>query len=333
MEVVGGCKGVSGMKRGIVIGKFMPLHSGHIALIRFAAAHCDELIVVVASGPGDPIPGEIRLEWVKEEFKRYVRIKPHRLDDPIFSLPMESQLEQWVAMIESRYPGIDLIFSSEPFGQVLARHLRTAHISFDTDQNEHPVSATQIREHPFRYWDFIAPPARSYFVKRICFYGPESTGKSTMARKMAERYRTEFVPEVAREMITSNQFTLEDILRIGEVQTARILRKTSTANRLLFCDSDLITTQIYSEVYLKTIPNDLVELEAKVRIDYYFLFDIDVPWVSDGLRDLGERRAEMLEVFRSKLEQRGIRCTLISGTYEEREKLLIAHVDAILANG
>lgn len=320
------------MKRGIVFGKFMPLHTGHIALIRFAAAHCDDLTVIVASGPGDPIPGDLRLNWVKEEFVRYVRIKPELWEDQIFTISVEAQLEQWAAAIESRYPDIDFIFSAEPFGQTLARHLRAAHVPFDPERNEHPISSTQIREHPFRYWDFVAVPARGHFVKRICFYGPESTGKSTLAKRMAERYQTEFVPEVAREIVSSNQFTVEDILKIGKVQTKRVLEKTATANRILFCDTDLITTQIYSQVYLKTVPAALVEMEKRIRYDYYFLFDIDVPWVGDGLRDLGGKRKEMFVIFKDALEQRGIPYTLLSGVFEERENRVIQFVEKLLAS-
>jgi len=170
-------------------------------------------------------------------------------------------------------------------------------------------------------------------VKRICFYGPESTGKSTMARRMAERYHTEFVPEVAREMITSNQFTEEDIIRIGKEQTRRILEKSATANKLLFCDTDLITTQIYSSIYLKKMPSILLELERQVPMDYYFLFDIDVPWVSDGLRDLGEKREEMMELFKNGLRVRGISGLRVTGSYEQREQRIIEFADALLSEG
>ena len=83
-------------------------------------------------------------------------------------------------------------------------------------------------------------------IKVVCFYGPESTGKSFMAKKMASTYKTEFVPEVARELITSNDFNREDIIMIGRAQTERIFQKARKANKILFCDTDLITTQIYS---------------------------------------------------------------------------------------
>lgn len=162
-------------------------------------------------------------------------------------------------------------------------------------------------------------------IKKICFYGPESTGKSVMAKKMAEIYKTEFVPEVARELITSNIFKREDIINIGRAQTERIFLKARKANKFLFCDTDLITTQIYSRHYLKVVPPVLYELEKMVEYDQYFLFDIDVPWVSDGLRDLGEsqKRKEVFAIFKSELERRNIPYMLVSGDWDEREKIIV----------
>lgn len=169
-------------------------------------------------------------------------------------------------------------------------------------------------------------------IKLVCFYGPESTGKSFMAKKMAEKYKTEFVPEVAREFITSNDFTREDIIMIGRAQTERIFQKARKANKILFCDTDLITTQIYSRHYLKVVPPVLYELEKMVEYDLYFLFDIDVPWVPDGLRDIGEekRREEMYEIFRSELERRNISYIKIEGDWEEREKAIVKEIAKLM---
>lgn len=167
-------------------------------------------------------------------------------------------------------------------------------------------------------------------VRKICFYGPESTGKSTMAKRMAEIFNTEFVPEVSREIVTSNEFTVEDIIRIGYAQTERIVEKSRIANKLLFCDTDLITTQIYCRHYLGTVPQVLFELEKEIHYDEYYLFDIDVPWVADEIRDLGNRREEMLSVFRSELEKREIAYTWVRGAYEEREKFLIQRMNHLL---
>ena len=167
-------------------------------------------------------------------------------------------------------------------------------------------------------------------VKKVCFYGPESTGKSTIARFMSKKYHTVFVPEVSREFVSSNDFTIEDIIKIGYAQTERILGAAQQANRILFCDTDLITTQIYCRHYLKTFPSVLTELEHKVSFDLYFLMDIDVPWVADGLRDLGDRREEMFTVFKNELDKRGITYILVKGNWEERKSLVIREVERLL---
>ncbi|HEX8038076.1 MAG TPA: ATP-binding protein [Chryseosolibacter sp.] len=165
-------------------------------------------------------------------------------------------------------------------------------------------------------------------VRLLCFYGPESTGKTVMARRMAEVFQTGYVPEVAREMITSNDFSLDDIIRIGRAQNARVLEKVKTANRILFCDTDVITTQIYSQQYLHEVPAVLLELEKQVRYDQYFFFFPDVPWLPDGLRDLGHKREEMTLAFRTALEKRKIPFIEVKGSYEERERFLIDYVSA-----
>jgi HTH-type transcriptional repressor of NAD biosynthesis genes len=159
-------------------------------------------------------------------------------------------------------------------------------------------------------------------VKLICFYGPESTGKSTMAKQMAAHYHTEYVPEVAREIVSSNEFTLDDIIRIAKTQNERVQEKMKTANKLLFCDTDLITTQIYCRQYLKTVPPILYELEKEIKYDQYFLFDIDVPWVADGLRDLGDQRMKMVDVFKFELEKRLLDFAMVTGDWTAREAIV-----------
>lgn len=320
------------MKRGIVIGKFMPLHQGHIALIRFAAGQCDEVIVSMRYMHRDPIPGLLRFEWIKEEFEQHSKIKPKiwfdDFDDE--ALAWSQRILRWGLFLKKRFPAIHYVFSSEEYGLRLAKNLGAEHISFDPGRKQFPVSGSLIRERPFRHWDFIAAPARAYFVKKICFNGPESTGKSTIAKHLAEFYHTEFVPEVAREFISSNDFTEEDIIRIGHAQTERFLQKARTANKLLFCDTDLITTQIYSLHYLNVIPPVLYELEKRIKFDLYFLFDTDVPWVADGLRDLGSRREEMYTVFKQELVRREIVYSNVRGDFGSRTMTIQTEVNRLV---
>ena len=167
---------------------------------------------------------------------------------------------------------------------------------------------------------------------KICLYGPESVGKTTLARQLAEHYQTVFVPEVARDLITSNNLTTDDYARIAVAQAEAVRRAEPLANRVLICDTDLLTTQLYATIYGVPHPPILAHLAAQERFDAYFLLNTDVPWVADGLRDLGHRRAELFDLFEQALRRRGVAYTLVSGaSYDLRRALVIKKIDALLA--
>lgn len=313
----------------------MPIHAGHIALIRFAKRQCDELIVSMSYTKTDPINEQLRFNWIREIFKNDPEIIPQiSLDDfDNEQLPIPERIKVWANFLNERFPPIDFVFSSESYGDLLARELNATHKLFDANRIQFPVSASKIRTSPFTHWQFIPTEVRPYFVKKICFYGAESTGKSSMAKRMAEIYQTEFVPEVAREIISSNDFTIDDIIRIGHAQTQRVKDKLKTANKILFCDTDLITTQIYSRQYLHQVPEILVRLEKEITYDLYFLFDIDVPWVADGLRDLGNQRELMAEIFERELLERKIDAIRVRGTWSERQEIVRKAIDSLVHQG
>ena len=96
--------------------------------------------------------------------------------------------------------------------------MHARHVVFDPERKNVPVSATLIRTRPFAYWEHIPESVRPYFVKKICFYGPESTGKTYMSALMADRFQTAWVPEAARSVLTSNEFSEKEITRIALTQ-------------------------------------------------------------------------------------------------------------------
>src|SRR6187431_2410409 len=99
-----GCK----MKRGLVIGKFMPVHQGHLALIDFAASQCDELIVSMSYTPHDPIPADLRFSWLCEILRDKptvnVSIVEDNFDDD--TLPWPERTVLWSDFIKKAYPPI-----------------------------------------------------------------------------------------------------------------------------------------------------------------------------------------------------------------------------------
>ncbi len=316
-------------KQGLVFGKFMPIHKGHLALIDFAKSQCESLIVSMSYTPNDPIDPLLRRKWLAQLFDNQSNIElAFELDD--FNddgLPLFEATKLWADFIRKRFPNINAFFCSEDYGAPLSYHLNLPCVVFDKPRLQLPISAAQIRAEPFRHWHYIPSVVQPYFVKKICTYGPESTGKTTLTGDLAQHFNTTFAHEVARDLLTDNNVSIDAILRIGRAQTALVEQKTLTANKVLFCDTDVITTQIYCQLYLNETPSELIDLEAKTHYDLYVLLDIDVPWVEDPLRDFGDKRVEMYALFKSELDKRGIDYIKVSGNWEERKKKVIEVVN------
>lgn len=320
------------MKKGLIFGKFMPFHKGHLALVEFALSHCERVIVSMSYTPTDPIPAEIRFQWLHQIFDENPRIELFQaIDDiPDDGLPLFDATKLWAEFIHETFLDIDGVFCSESYGVPLAEHLGLPVVFFDRERIQVPVSATAIRQNPFANWEFILEAVRPYFTKKVCLYGPESVGKTTLAYQLANYFQTIIAHEVAREELTSNEFDVEKIIEIGKKQTNLVKKRLQGANKVLFCDTDLITTQIYSQQYFGKVPQELAELEREISYDLYCLLNIDTPWVADSLRDFGHRRVEMFTVFKGELEKREIPYLLIEGTWEERFEKVRVQVEKML---
>lgn len=160
---------------------------------------------------------------------------------------------------------------------------------------------------------------------KVCLYGPESVGKTTASRALAALHPgSVVVPEVARDMVFDSDFTSEDIERIAVAQTAAVqtAERAASPDALVICDTDVITTGIYSQIYLASVPASVTALESAVSYDLYLLFDVDVPWVADGLRDLGYRRQEVHAMFKAALDSRGIPYTEVAGDWDARAEIV-----------
>jgi HTH-type transcriptional regulator, transcriptional repressor of NAD biosynthesis genes len=308
------------MKQGLVIGKFMPLHTGHIGLIEFAASLCDHLTVLVGALSEEPIPGMQRCKWLWETFRNNPKITIDYTDERLPSAAESSRSvsKVWAEYLSKRYPGVRIIFSSEPYGEYLAEFMKIEHKMYDIKRTIDSISAVMIRDNPLFYWDFIPEAVKPYFKKKICIYGPESTGKSTITLQLAEFYKTNFVPETAREILSDHRITYDDIPLIACTHAERIIDEENKANRLFFVDSDVLTTAFYSDFYFGKIPEFPPWVWSANTFDIYLMFDIDVPWADDPQRDSKNFREEHKTIFRRMLEERNIPYVLISGSWDER---------------
>jgi nicotinamide riboside kinase len=158
---------------------------------------------------------------------------------------------------------------------------------------------------------------------RLCVTGPESTGKTTLSRQLAEALGSRWIPEAARVYAerVGRELTAADVELI-----AREHLELASGDGDVVLDTDLLSTIVYAEHYYGlTVP--WIEEEARRRLaDVYFLCDIDVPWVPDGIRDRPENRAELLELFRSTLDRFRAKTVLVRG--DEAGRLELALVTA-----
>ena len=168
---------------------------------------------------------------------------------------------------------------------------------------------------------------------KICLFGPESSGKSTLSRKLAQHYNAPLVPEYARAYLQKLWDEEQKICRpkdllpiaYGQINLENIAAQQ--AEQLLFCDTDLLTTHTYSLTYYDGwSPDILREYALKNTYDLYLLTYIDTPWVQDDLRDRPERRLEMFQLFENALIENNKPFVLVKGS--ENQRLHIA-VDAI----
>jgi HTH-type transcriptional regulator, transcriptional repressor of NAD biosynthesis genes len=309
--------------RGLIIGKFNPIHEGHIALIQFALNSVTQLEICVCYPVDDLFSSRLRTQWVKNICWRIggKRILVHSISDAKLSFKNDPDWETskiWANYLQQRLGKFDAIFSSEKSGEYISLVLQCKHIMFDPSRRNIPVFATNIRNAPFAYWKFIPAEVRPYFIKKICLYGSESTGKTTVGKQLAAHFNTHFVPEMAREWLGDRKCVESDFMPIARLQLSEVQHKTLSANKLLFCDTDLITSQIYSEVYFNTCDPFVLDCQRLEKYDLYLFFDIDLPWVEDAQRDLGNRRSELHERFKQELDQRDIPYVLLQGTGEAR---------------
>lgn len=359
---------------GLVIGKFYPPHAGHQYLIDTAAQWSVQVTVVVMAADVESIPLEQRVTWLRTIYRKATHVSIVGVIDND-SIDLHSD-EIWRRHVDHMRRGVvaadrlrgalprpvDAVFTSENYGEELARRFAAAAVCVDPARQLYPVSGTAVRSNPAAHWQLLSPAVRQTLCQRIVIVGAESTGKTTLALELTAALRsrgghwsaTGWVAEYGREY-TINKLAVEqararlhdaspptmeslrwetsEFEHIASVQQQHEDLAAAQAGPVVICDTDAFATEIWHERYLRHRTGALQLLAAQVppRLGYLLTEWHDVPFEQDGIRDGEHLREWMHQAFIERLQAAAAPYRIVSGSPQERIAQAITWIDRQLA--
>lgn len=287
------------LKVGMYGGKFIPIHQGHIYCINKALSEVDKLYLVLCydelrdmklclDSKCKQIPIELRYRWVCQIAKQFDNVVPILAKDGSWDESTKEILKQIPEQLTHVY------FSDKEyvdiFKQQYGNNINCCVV--DESRSKFNISATKIRNDPFGNWDMIPNIVKPFFVKKVLIVGQESVGKSTLIKKLALHYNTNYVEEYGRTLCEEyggfeNVLCSNDYVNIVYNHKVNEIEKTKTANKILLVDTDPIITNYYHEL-MYNYPNGTIKTIEKDSICDYdlvlYIYDDNTTYVDDGYR-------------------------------------------------
>lgn len=168
-------------------------------------------------------------------------------------------------------------------------------------------------------------------MKKVVFTGPESTGKSTLAKQLSETLGCSCVKEYARTYLKqlNRPYVQEDLLQMakGQVEAESLAKKTSNQ---LICDTDLLTIKVWSEFkYGNCDPWIVKELKNNLP-DLYLICYPDLKWEYDPQRENPNDRIELFQIYVTEVEKLGIPFGIIKGEGLQRIENGVLAIEKII---
>ena len=143
-----------------------------------------------------------------------------------------------------------------------------------------------------------AKPTLEWSQKKVAIVGPESSGKTTLARELAEYFKTLWVPEYSRMLFEflGAPATQADIGLIVVGQYALQKAYEAFATRPFICDTEPRLSKIWSQRLYNYWDQDLDAMTSQSSFAHYLITRPDMPWEQDPLRCLPHDGAEFFKV-------------------------------------
>lgn len=165
-------------------------------------------------------------------------------------------------------------------------------------------------------------------LRTICLHGPESTGKSTMAPRLAKHFESVCIAEFGRTYCETfgTDLTMADLVTIAKAHDAKTRAAVAGGEWPVILDTDPLMTSVWADMLFGR--RDPWFDGWTGMADIYLLFDIDLPWEDDGTRFFGTtaKRRRFFDLSRAALDRRGVPWAMVRG---EGSKRYLSALDAI----
>jgi len=154
---------------------------------------------------------------------------------------------------------------------------------------------------------------------KITFLGPESSGKTTLAKMLTKKLNCSLVSEYARKYLEERpDYSVHDLKKIAKGQSKELYKRSKKREMFLISDTCLIDIEVWSEVKFKTLDPEIKKISDDENFDIYFLCKPDIPWEEDPLRENPNKRDFLFDKFKEKLSSRKKKYYEVYGRLDNR---------------